>query len=155
MLCAQSKWGADDAYALTRAAQFFSYLLKDAPTADAIVDRAIAVNPNSSEAWRIRGFVSINLGQHEPAIEQFQHAMRLNPVDPQVYYSENGLAIANFFLRRFEIALSWAVKSMARQKTYAPAERTAMNCYAMLGRIAEAQSIQVRLRQVGTMTTIS
>ena len=30
-----------------------------------------------------------------------------------------------------------------------------MNCYAMLGRIAEAQSIQVRLRQVGTMTTIS
>jgi len=37
--------GADDAYALTRAAQFFSYLLKDAPTADAIVDRAIAVKP--------------------------------------------------------------------------------------------------------------
>jgi adenylate cyclase len=37
--------GADDAFALSRAALFFGTVLKDFGTADAIIDQAIAVNP--------------------------------------------------------------------------------------------------------------
>src|SRR5262249_33724152 len=113
--------GADDAFALASAAQFFNLILKDPETADAIVDNAVAANDNSSEARRIRRWVSLSLGQHEPAIEHFEHAMRLNPLDPQIHHLEHGLAQANFFLRRFETALSWATKSMARQKNHDPA----------------------------------
>jgi hypothetical protein len=68
-------------------------MLRDAATAEAIVDRAIAVNPNLSDAWRIRGWISVYLGQHEHALEQFQYAMRLNPFDPRNYAAEFGLAI--------------------------------------------------------------
>jgi tetratricopeptide (TPR) repeat protein len=131
--------GADDAFALSRAANFFGRILKDAGTADVIADQAIAVNPNLSEAWRVRGWISIFLGRHEPAVEQFQHAMRLNPLDPQIHLVEAGLSQANFFLRRFEIALSWATKSLAHQKNYSPILTFAMVSYAMLGRIADAQ----------------
>lgn len=113
--------GGDDAFALSRAAHFLAYVLKEAETADAIVDQAIAVNPNLAEAWRIRGFVSTFLGKHDAAVEQFQYAMRLNPLDPQIYTVEHGLAIANFHLCRFDVALSWATKSMARQKQLRPA----------------------------------
>jgi TolB-like protein/class 3 adenylate cyclase len=109
--------GADDAFALARAANFFGRNLGDTGTADAIVDQAIAVNPNLSVAWRMRGWISAYLGQHEAAIEQFQYAMRLNPLDPEIYLVESGLGWANFFLRRFEVALSWATKALARQKT--------------------------------------
>ena len=49
--------------------------------------------------------------------------MRLNPLDPQIYLVEGGLALANFFLRRFEVALSWATKSLARQKNYVPGHK--------------------------------
>jgi TolB-like protein len=98
--------GADDAYALARAAHFFSRVLWDNGTGDVIADQALAVNPNLSEAWRMRGWISVYLGRHEPALEQFHYAMRLNPLDPQIYLVEAGLASANFFLRRFEIALS-------------------------------------------------
>ena len=131
MMCAEGKQyalravevGADDAFALARAAHFFSTVLKDAGTADAIVDQAIAVNPNL-----FRSSANTRLDQHlprshEPAIEQFHYAMRLNPLDPQIYFVEAGLALANFFLRRFEVALSWATKSLARQKNYVPAIR--------------------------------
>jgi tetratricopeptide (TPR) repeat protein len=107
--------GVDDAFALSRAALFFGSLLRDVGTADAIVDQAIAINPNLSDARRVRGWISLWLGQHEQALEQFQYAMRLNPLDPRNYAAENGLAMANFFLHRFEIALSWTTKSMARQ----------------------------------------
>ena len=141
--------GLDDAFALSRAAMFFGQVLRDAATAEAIVDRAIAVNPNLSDAWRIRGWISVYLGQHEHALAQFQYAMRLNPFDPRNYAAEFGLALANFFLHRFEIALSWATKSMARQKNYAPPLRVATASYAMLGRIGDANALLAQLRASG------
>jgi len=147
--------GADDAFALARAANFFGRELGDARTADVIADQAIAVNPNLSVAWRMRGWVSIYLGQHEPALEQFHYAMRLNPLDPEIYFVEAGLALANFFLRRFEVALSWATKALARQKSHVPAMATAMVSYAMVGRIGDAQMMLARLRDVHPDMTIS
>ena len=81
--------------------------------------------------------------------------MRLNPLDPEIHKVEYGLALANFFLRRFEIALSWITKSLARQKNFAPAQRFALVSYAMLGRIADAQMMQARLREAGIDLTIS
>ena len=141
--------GLDDAFALSRAAMFLGQVLRDAAIAEAIVDRAIAVNPNLSDAWRIRGWISVYLGQHEHALEQFQYAMRLNPFDPRNYAAELGLAIANFFLHRFEIALSWATKSMARQKNYAPPLRFATASYAMLGRIGDANALLAQWRASG------
>jgi adenylate cyclase len=141
--------GVDDAFALSRAALFIGLSLRDAGTADAIVDQAIAVNPNLSDAWRIRGWISLWLGHHEQALEQFQYAMRLNPLDPRNYAAEHGLAMANFFLHRFEIALSCAIRSMARQKNYAPPVRFALASYAMLGRIDDANALLARVRASG------
>jgi adenylate cyclase len=146
--------GAEDAFALARAAQFFNLVLKDPITAEAIVDRAVGINPNFSEAWRVRGWISHSLGQHEAALEQFEYAKRLNPLDPQIHYLENGLARANFLLGRFETALSWANKSMARQKNYDPALAVAMVSYAMVGRIADAQMLLARRRDAGVPMTI-
>jgi TolB-like protein len=147
--------GADDAFALTRAAQFIAYVLKDTGTGDPIIEQALAVNPNLAETWRSRGWISAYMGRHEPALDQFSYAMRLNPLDPQMYMVEAGLAAANFFLRRFEIALSWTVKSTSRQKTYGTALRIGMLSYAMLGRIADAQMMLARLREAGAHSTIS
>src|SRR6266568_4421418 len=93
------KLGADDAYALCRAAHFFGFILRDNETADAIVDQALAANPNYFMAWQIRGFISVYLGKHEQAIEQFRRGMRLNPLDPQIQFVEGGMALAYFFLR--------------------------------------------------------
>jgi hypothetical protein len=81
--------------------------------------------------------------------------MRLNPLDPEIYSVEAGLAWANFFLRRFEVALSWATKSLARQKNYTLAMGVALLSYAMLGRIADAQMMLARRREAGDVFTIS
>ena len=146
--------GADDAYTLSRASLFFAYQL-DVRTADAIIDQAIAVNPNSPDAWRQRGLTSVFLGRHELAIEQYHYAMRLNPLDPQIYLAEQGLACANFFLRRFEVALSWAIKALARHNNFAPAMMFAMISHAMLGNIADAQRMLARRIEAGYIETIS
>ena len=140
--------GADDAFVLARAANIYSFMLNDPGTADAIADQAIAVNPNFSMAWRIRGWASIHLGNHERAIEQFQHAMRLNPLDPEIYLVEVGLALCQFLIY---VALRllcpgpsnrWLVKT-----SYDLAMEVAMCSYAMLGRIEEAQMMLARRRE--------
>ena len=146
--------GADDAYTLSRASLFFAYQF-DVRAADVIIDQAIAVNPNSPDAWRMRGLTSVFLGRHELAIEQYHHAMRLNPLDPQIYLAELGLANANFFLRRFEAALSWATKALARQNNFAPAMMLAMISHATLGHIPDAQKMLARRIEAGFIETIS
>jgi TolB-like protein/class 3 adenylate cyclase len=143
--------GADDAFALARAANFFATTVKDTETGDAIINRAIAVNPNHFEAWRVRGWISLWAGQHEPAIDQFHNSMRLNPLDSRREATECGLAAANLFLGQFEIAVSWVIKSLAHHRTYAPALRVGVASYAMLGRIAEAQAMHARLRETGAL----
>src|ERR1700752_1630490 len=145
--------GGDDAFALSRAANFFALVTLKTETADTIVDQAIAINPNLAEAWRIRGFVSTFLGKHELALEQFQYAMRLNPLDPQIHFAEHGLALANFLLDRLAIPLSWATKSIARQNNYASHIRLAMTSSAMLGRTGDAQVMRARLRELGADVT--
>jgi len=148
--------GADDAFALSRAAHFFGAILKDARTADELVDQAIALNPNLADAWRIRGWISVFLGKHEPALDQFKHAMRLNPLDfRNLITSEAGLAAANFCLHRFEIALSWATKSLSRYENYAVALRCATASCAMLGRVADVQTMLARMREAGVLMTIT
>jgi TolB-like protein/Flp pilus assembly protein TadD len=147
--------GKDDAFVLARVASVFGMSLQDTRTADVIADQAIAVNPNLSVAWRIRGWVSVQCGNHERAIEQFHHAMRLNPLDPETYLVEVGLAHANFYLRRFEVALSWAMKSLARQTNYDVSMWAAQHSYAMLGRVEDAQMMLARRREARVIRTIS
>jgi len=147
--------GADDAFALSRASHFFSRVLKDARTGEAIIERALVVNPNLSDAWRIRGWNSGFLGRHEAALQQFHYALRLNPLDPENYRAEAGLAFTNFYLRRFEEALSWASKSLARHQNFNLALTISMYSNAMLGHIADAQVMLGRLRETGMDMTIS
>lgn len=147
--------GADDAFTLSLAAHFWGAVLKEAETSATMSDRALILNPNLPYAWRYRGWCSVYLGQHESALEQFNHAIRLNPLDPQIYYLESGLAVANFFLRRFEMALAWNTKSMAHQKKYSTALRYGVAIYAMLGRLDDCQIMLERLREGGADMTIS
>jgi len=63
--------------------------------------------------------------------------------------------MANFLLRRFEISLSWATKSMAQQKNYATAVLFAIASSVMLGRITDAKALLTHLNDAGNPLRIS
>jgi tetratricopeptide (TPR) repeat protein len=145
--------GQDDAVALSDAADFFGYVLREVETADALVNQALNVNSNLFRAWQVRGLISMWLGRHEEAIEQVAQGMRLNPVDPDMYMAESAMAWPHLFLGRFEEALSWATKALSRQPNMAPALRVATIANAKLGRLDEARKSLERLRQIGAPLT--
>jgi tetratricopeptide (TPR) repeat protein len=69
----------------------------------------------------------------EPAIEAFQRAIRLSPLDPLTYYFASGLAFAYLYMQRFEDAVEWADRSFAQEPRYTPVLRVKLVACAHLG----------------------
>ena len=104
--------GKDDAVALTRAGHALGHLAGDIEGGIALLDRAALLNPNLAAAWFLSG-ASFRAwrGNSEGAIEHFTRAMRLSPLDLEIYRMQAGMAVAHLFARRFDAAASWAEKS--------------------------------------------
>jgi TolB-like protein/Tfp pilus assembly protein PilF len=75
------------------------------------LDRALALCPNDADVLMELALCDIYLGQPELALEKTKKAMRLNPFHPDHYYPL--AALAHFYLRDFETALSVAGKTTA------------------------------------------
>ena len=50
-----------------------------------MIDRALMLNPNFAAAWFLGGFLRVWRGEPDGAIEHFARAMRLSPLDPEMY----------------------------------------------------------------------
>ena len=50
-----------------------------------MIDRALVLNPNLASAWFLGGFARVWNGELDGAIEHFARAMRLSPLDPEMY----------------------------------------------------------------------
>ena len=94
--------------ALTRAGHALAHLADDLDGGIALLDRAKLLNPNLAAAWFLGGFVRVWRGDPEGAIAHFTQAMRLSPLDPEIYRMQVGMAVAHLFAGRFDEASSWA-----------------------------------------------
>ena len=120
-----------------------------------MVDRAVALNPNSFHAWHYRGWVHNVAGLHEEAVRSFERAIRVSPVDPLLHRAFNGIGFAFVELRRFEDAIVAGRKALRQDPCYSPAIRCLASAFANLGRDAEAREAAARLLQVDPDFTIS
>lgn len=98
--------GRDDAVALTRSGHALGHLVGDLDGGIALLDRALALNPNLAAAWFLGGFLRAWRGESDTAIEHFARAMRLSPLDPEMFRMQAGTALAHLFAGRFDAASS-------------------------------------------------
>jgi adenylate cyclase len=104
-----------------------------------LVDRAVALNPNSALGWHHRGWTYQRAGQPEEAIRSFERANRLSPIDPMLFSTLTGTSVALIDLGHFDEALAAAKKAL-REKQTAQAYRCLAAALAHLGRNAEARN---------------
>jgi adenylate cyclase len=114
-------------------------LFGDFDTAREMVDRAVALNPNSDVAWVQRGYTYQLAGQPEEAIRSFERAIRLSPFDPWLFLRFAGIGIAYLCVGRFDEAVVAAKKALQMNQTYRAAHRCLAAALAHLGRDAEAR----------------
>jgi TolB-like protein len=137
-----------DALALTRGGHALAHLAGDMEGGVALLDRALVLNPNLAAAWFLGAYLRVWRGDTDGAIEYFTHAMRLSPLDPELYRMQAGMAVAHLFAGRFDIASSWAEKALRELPTFLMATAFAAASYALSSRISDAQRTMERLRQL-------
>jgi adenylate cyclase len=140
---------------LAWAAVISAYMVGDCETEIEIADRAVALNPNSLQAWNARGWVYRNAGLPEKAVRSFERAIRMSPVDPLLHLSFAGLGYAFIELRRFDEALVAGKKALRQDPFFSATFRCLASAFAHLGRDAEAHEAAARLFEVDPAFTIS
>ncbi|HEY5794363.1 MAG TPA: winged helix-turn-helix domain-containing protein, partial [Bosea sp. (in: a-proteobacteria)] len=110
--------GRDDAVALTRGGHALAHLTGDLDAGIALLDRAVVLNPNLAAAWFLGGYLRVWHGEAEEAIAHFAKAMRLSPLDPEMYRMQAGMAVAHLFAGRFDVASSWAEKAFTNLPSF-------------------------------------
>jgi tetratricopeptide (TPR) repeat protein len=132
--------GRDDPLALGVSGAVHAKVLDDLTTAATLLDRAVALAPSVAVAWHMSGWIRINLGQPELAVEHLERAMRLDPLDPLLYNMETGVAAAHFLAGRYDVAATWAERALHELPRYKPALRLAAASCALAGQIGKAQA---------------
>lgn len=147
--------GADDAMALCTAGYALAYVCRDAEVGVPMMDRGLSLNPNIAFGWQCRGWTSVQLGQHEAALEQLGHSLRLNPLDPNIVFIKRGIAAAHMFLGRHEEAVRWAAECLAGQSDDVGTLRVAGAVYAVAGQLDVARRILAHMRKIEPATRLS
>ena len=107
--------GPDDAVALATAGVGLNFVSGDTGDGAALLERALALNPNLAMAWYFSGWANVWNGEPELALTQFAHVVRLSPHDPQIAMMQAGTAWAHFFAGRDAEAIAWARTSVRTQ----------------------------------------
>jgi adenylate cyclase len=84
-------------------------ILGNLGTARVLLERALALDPNAAWAWNRLGYVESLSERPERAIEDFERALRLSPLDPMNFNSHAGMAFAHQAAQHYDkaVALYW------------------------------------------------
>jgi tetratricopeptide (TPR) repeat protein len=123
--------------------------------AESLADEAICLDQNCFDAWMWGGWAKLFLGDHRTAIDYFQRALRLSPLDPRIFYVQDGLAFAYFHLGKYEEGLKYAVAACHIQPNHAGSFRIAMACNALSGNIEAAQKLWLQVALLSPSDRVS
>ena len=135
---------AADSGVVATAAVVFALPGGDMDTGVALIEKAIALNPNNAQAFRYGAALNGYLGQVERAVEYAQRAERLNPLDSG-WAGNTGNVITYFGVGDHERVLDWTARILREKPNVAPALRYRAASLALLGRVEEAHAIVARL----------
>jgi adenylate cyclase len=116
-------------------------------TARLLLERAVQLDPNAAWAWSRLGWVENYSDHPERAIENFQRAIRLSPLDPMNFNNTVGLASANEIAGRYDEALALYRRAHQERPHANWILRNTVTCLAGAGRIEEAAAELQRLYQ--------
>jgi len=97
---------------------FIHLMLKNHYLAVMELERAVELNPNCSLAYGTLGTVLSFSGEPEKSIKNNEIAIRLNPMNPSIFFRFSGIAMAHFMAGRYSEAVQWARKSIHRKPTW-------------------------------------
>ncbi|HEY6993189.1 MAG TPA: winged helix-turn-helix domain-containing tetratricopeptide repeat protein [Xanthobacteraceae bacterium] len=126
--------GDDDPEALWMAGLTIATLAGDAARGAALIDKSLALNPNSARAWWASGVVQTYLGGFDLAFDGFERSRRLNPLDTASYAYWTAIATTHVFAGDYVAAFDTLRKALLDWPDSPPALRLDAAVCGLLGR---------------------
>jgi len=133
---------------LWMAGHALGFLTSDHAMALALFDRSLALNPNSASAYCFSAWSRCCAGSPEIAIPQVKAALRLSPVDRNIFMFQSAPAVAYCMLGQHEKAVDWGQRAVQEQPRWTGSYRPLASSLAHLGRLEEAKAVLARLREI-------
>ncbi len=130
-------------------------LAREHDAALALIDKSLALDPNSAMAWGFRGWANAWAEHVEEAKADFERAIRLSPFDSWSPLYAIGMAFVLTDADRAEEALPWAQKAVQEAPEWAPTHRNLAAALAHLGRTGEARAAMRRSLELDPDWTVS
>jgi tetratricopeptide (TPR) repeat protein len=122
---------------------------------DALIQRALTLNPNLASAWLYSAWAKAALGESDAVLDRIARAQRLSPNDPQKFSMLSAAAMAHLFAGRFSEAYSSAKEAMREHPGFLLAICIAAASAALAGRTTDARMAVTRMREVDPCVRIS
>lgn len=135
----------DDAEVLAFAAAGLFDLNEDLPTARALAERAIALNPGYVHGWVVSGWLRA-FTEPDIAAEHFEHCLTLDPLSGRYPGTLTGLGVARMKQRRCEEAIALFRQSAQLAPDYPTNYVMLAVCHAHLSQFAEAREAAARFQ---------
>jgi adenylate cyclase len=120
----------------------------DHEAALALLDRSIALNPNSAAAYCFSAWSRCYAGYPEVAVQQLHAALRLSPVDRHIFMFQSALGVAYCMSGQHEKAVEWSQKAVSERPNWTGGYRPLVSSLAHLGRMDEACVAMRRLLEI-------
>jgi adenylate cyclase len=137
----------DDPGILTTAAVALAAFGEDIGAMMALLDRALALNPNFAHGWFVSGVLRTWAGQPDLGIEHAEASLRLSP-RVRVKTALVVIGLAHFLSRRFDQAAPKLLLAIQEDPSLPVPYRYLAACYAHMDRLDEAREIVTRLRAI-------
>jgi adenylate cyclase len=134
----------DDPATLRCAGQAIAWLAQDRAAGWAALERALTLNPNSAQVLGSAGWILNYLGQADRAVDLFDRAVRLSPLDPEMAFFLAGRGFACLMLGRNAEALDAGTRSIPLQPGRVTGYRVVIAALHALGRRGEARAAAQR-----------
>jgi adenylate cyclase len=120
-----------------------------------LIEKALALDPNSAWAWQRSGVLRTCLGEPDVGIEHLQRAMRISPLDPYNFNALIGIGVAHFWAGRYELAAQWVTQGIAEKPSATWAWRIAAAAYSHLDRMDAARTALERFMRGNPGVTLT
>jgi adenylate cyclase len=146
----------NDPETLATVGRMTGYFTSDYKAAIDLVNQSVALNPNLASSWSRRGWTYLSAGVNpEEAMLSFERFVRVSPLDPLLFITFAGMAIALIELGRFDEAVAVAHRALRQNQTYTFTHVSLAAALAQLGRQAEASEAVARLLELNPGVRIS
>ena len=108
-------------------------------------EKAVALNPSFALGHLVLGMSRLFDGRALDAISPLEHALSLNPNDPQNFVWYNLLALAQFFAGQSKESIGSANEALKVRPDWRPTYETLAACHAAAGSFDEAKRAITRM----------